>query len=323
MVNTQEAVPVEHPAAPPPSRREVWQLPWGWPEAFLLQGGILFVAFCVEFVLHRRGISPVIPVPMNWILPGAFVLGAMAVSAIGRGDRVIRWLSGVQFAVAGITLYTLLGLAGILIAQGHTHDPLSEWGLRDLFTSLPFLAASLLIMLNLVMVIGRRFAAPRPGFIGFMLNHLGLLLVMGGMIAGSAQLRKPSFALFTNQTISSISDDERKLTHRLGGSVTLDRFNIDYYPAKTSLFAIDMPAMMHGKADFHVADQALVTKGHVFTAYGMTVTVQEYLPSAFLTEDGAWRESPHHGLAAAKVAYATAGGVTGMGWVAEGMEHIL
>jgi hypothetical protein len=322
--------------------REVWQLPWSWAEAFLVQGGVIFVAFCVQYVLSMRQHALTIPYPMSWLLPTLMVLGAMTVSFIGRRDAFVRWLSSVQFAVAGITIYTVLGLVGILVAQERGTDPLSQWGFRSLFTSIPFLTASLLIMLNLAMVVGRRLASPARGFFGFMLNHIGLLLVMIGLIAGSAQLLKPPFALFLEQKVSSIQDEEKHATYKLGGSIVLHRFNIDYYSPRPSLLAVDMQAMMKGGENFHIPDTALATPGHIFQAYGMTITVEEYLPSAMATGDGSWSATPpekeastkpeadphgsmhlHQGVPAVKVSYATADGKMSSGWIAEGMGNSL
>ena len=57
-------------------------------------------------------------------------------------------------------------------------DILMRLGLRTLYTSLPFVAAVLLLLLNLGTVIGRRLLTPRPGYIAFLLSHLGMALVL-------------------------------------------------------------------------------------------------------------------------------------------------
>lgn len=331
MVTTDQ--PVAPPAPGAPQKREIWQMPWGWPEAVLIQGGVLYVTFLLQYLLNRKTPGLIVPFPLNWILPGAIVLIAITLGMVGRRHAFMRWLSGVPFAVTSIVIYTLLGLVGILIVQyssdqialalklyhsAHPEmiselmrqklplDGLLDFGLHKLFSSIPFLVATLMIMLNLSAVVGRRLLTTRPGNFGFMLNHVGLLLVMVGMIAGSAQRISGNVYLLPNQSdmhAYKLNDDNKVVaTYPLGGTVHLDNFMVDFYPPNLTM--IDITGMMTGHGhQAPIIDSEWAEKGRVFEADGLTCRILEYYPSAQPpTNDGAdWQPAPVIGTPAPAV----------------------
>ncbi len=333
----------------PPKLKQTksWGQPWGWRHALLIQLALLIVAEIVQ-IRWMQTHSPSILPPWNWILPASLVVVAGVVGAAFRRQAWMRWLSGVQFAVCAIAIIAALGLLGILVSQGEppTVAPLPETvhnlaiaqavrqflttlnstitglGLRAMFTSLPFVTAILLMMLNLSLVVGRRLVTPRPGLFGFMLNHVGLLLVAGGMIAGTAQFVNPRLVLKAGESTSTAGISQmNEATYDLGATITLQKFEIEKYPPKLAM--VDYSRSMETPAV--VYDTDWVAKGHALRAFGLLVTVLDYYPKAMPTDmqhtSSAWEPTSSHGLPAAHV-LVTGAGVKKDLWVAAGVEAL-
>jgi hypothetical protein len=335
-------VTTKQPPASQAEQREIWQMPWNWPEAVMLLGGVIYIAFLLQFLANRRGMHLAMPVPWNWVVPIGLAVIALVAGLLWRRGPFVRWLGGLPFAVTAIVIYTVLGLVGILTTQvsgddllralGHK-ELLASFGLRNLYSSIPFLVASMLIILNLAALLGRRIARPKPGFIGFLLNHLGLLIVMVAMIAGTAQRVTVKIPLFPGESTDKavvtkfdhMSGQEKVVaSYPLGGMLTLDRFNIDYYPPTAHLMIIDMQGMQKGTDDFHRVDEKAATPGHQFSAYGITVRVEAFLPSATPKDNGEWTASDSaRGMPVLKVAYDAPDGHEHTQWLTEGMHNPL
>jgi hypothetical protein len=306
---------------------------WGWADALLLQMSVIVFAMVAQIFLPRlthalHWPQPHVPVPWNWILPGGFALLAVVAGALFRRRPMLRWISGVPFAVSAIIIYAALGLLGILLVQdAEKQDWIARWGGRTLFTSLPFLAASLLIMLNLATALGRRLLTPRPGLTAFLCNHVGLLLVMVGMIAGSAQLERHRLRLFTGMPTPAIMqmDAQMHVTKiPLPATLTLEKFAVDFYPPH--LVALDFANSGGHMGHKQQMDPEWISTGHNFAALGAKIAVLDYLPSAHppRTDGGTWTAAPDSPFSAAQVRATLADGTVKTGWVGvgSGMEQI-
>lgn len=295
--------------------KSFWQCPWNWRHALIVQLALIAAA---EFLVWRPLPVPALVPPWHWVLAGVGTALVVGVGMVFRRQPWLRWLSGAQFAVTIIILVTVFSLFGVLIVQDpEKKDLLHLWGLRALTTSPPFVAALLLLMVNLATLIGRRLLSPRPGSLGFLLNHVGVLLVFVGAMAGTVQYADPFLRLAEGESgTQAISDDKAATTYDLGGTVTLQKFEIDKFPPK--LAAMEMNG---GKHKLYT-DEGWVAQDRRFRAMGLTVEVTKYLPSAFPGDNGGWVPSEHHGLPAAYLRVTDPqGGVTEQ-WVTPGIESL-
>lgn len=300
--------------------KDFWQHPWGWRHALVIQLAVVALAFPLQWRLAHAhlGMTP----PWNWLLPGLFILLGIALGLVCRRQQWMRWLSGAQYAVTIIIIVAVISLVGTLIPQdaGKT-DALTRLGLRTLYTSLPFVASILLMMFSLATVVGRRLATPRPGYLGFMLNHLGLLLVLLGMLAGKAQFANPLIEL-TEGASSSTAQDETGRLYDIGAQITLHKFEMESFPPKLVVEYLDA----HDKTQT-ASDQDWVCTGRHFSAAGVTVQVEKYLPLAMPDHNAMnskdmmssinsipWVAS-NHGVPAAKIQVTMPDGTTKDGWV--------
>ncbi len=279
---------------------------WGWEEAIFVQ----LAALTLGFLLQIARIHLPLTVPWNWIIPAFLFIGAGVTGVCFRNRMWMRWMSGIRFAVSITILVAIIGALGTVILQTPDKaDVLTRLGFRTLFTSPPFVAVILLMAINLSAATGRRLATPRPGNLAFVLNHAGLLLVILGMIAGAAQFTRMTLRLQEEQ-FTTEGTDESGNVRQLPGTVSLTKFVIEKFPPK--LAAAESVA---GKPDQTIVDQDWVAAGRHFHAFGMTVSVDKFLPVAMPDDQGGWTPSDHHGLPAALVTISALNGTQQHKWL--------
>lgn len=312
MVATDELIAA--PAPPGPATR-----PWGWWHALLLQLAVILLAMPLEGRLHLHWTA--LRWPWYWIIVFAPVLAGVALGAFFRRTAWLRWLSGARFAVTNIALMILLGLLGILIIQSPGKaDGLAKLGLRSMFTSFVFLAAILLMLLNLSTVIGRRLLQSGQSRLGFLLNHVGVVLVLAGFIGGKAQFADPMFRIAEGERVARFTGEQGQ-TYDLGAELTLQRFAIEKYPPRLAAEAA-VPADDGHNHSRMVTDTEWVAKGRAFHAFGIHVEVLDFLPCAMPGDNGGWTPVANHGLPAAHVKIITPDGKQHDDWVTPPMETI-
>lgn len=271
--------------------------------AFLVQQGWGRVVAAAPWAETLRRL-PATP-PWNWLLLLGVTALLLAVGARFRDARWVQQATSVRFAIAIISLVSLLCLAGAVITQ----DPAKQDIPHRIFTSLPFIAAILMLQCHLALLMGRRLASPRCDKGVFLLNHGGLLLVMIGMMAGSAQFIRVHVILPEGESTTQVFDaDEHPLA--LGATITLNQFTIELYPPK--LVAMDT----RGSRQM-VADRVGVSAGHRFDALGMHVRVLAYEPLAMPDPRvaGQWKPTTQRGVPAAYLEVTRADGMVGDAWV--------
>jgi hypothetical protein len=285
--------------------------PWGWQQAVQLQLVVIVFAFIAQPWLHLLTL-PAIKPPFNWVIAGILVIGVGLLGALLRRELWMRWLSGPQYAITSIAVVAVISAIGALIPQ----DPsipgfLTRTGLRAIYTSPLFATAILLLLVNLVTVTGRRLATPRSVNPGFLLNHLGLLLVLVGAMAGAVQHHKATLTIGEGETSSlAVSDDNTQYV--LPAKITLNSFDIEKYPPKLAALEFSPLGENHKMA----TDTEWPATGHHFRPFGVDVAIEEYIPFAFPDEQGNWAPAAgQHGLPAARVRVTVPSGKAKEGWI--------
>ncbi len=292
--------------------------PWGWGEAVVIHLAVLMIAFAAQWRLTQRGMALSLPHPWPWVLVLGLVLAAVVLGALRRERPWMRWLSGVRFAIVATAAMIVLSIAGTLIVQEARQDLLWRFGLRTMFASVPFLAVALTVLTNLSTVLGRRLCMRRPGNLGFLLNHLGLLLVMVAMIGGAPQFIRATVHLTEGMPVGMALDDDHH-AHPLGATLSLQRFAIAWYPPQLKLADMgDGDGHHHNTSARHVE----AAEGTTFDIDGITGRVVQFLPHAAVDRHrGIFIPSAQvSGLTAALIEFTTPDGKKATGWIAAGEE---
>ena len=286
----------------------------GWPQAVYVQ---LLLIVLAQGLAWKGLVVSLPPPPGNWVVVVAGVVAVAVVGAVWRRAAWLRWLSGAAFAVSIIAIVAAIGLLGTVIAQDpEKSDALARWGFRAIFTSLPFAVAIILMGVNLAALVGRRLAAG-TGSWHFYLNHVGLLVVIVGMLAGGSQMQKVKLHLLQG-TSASQGEDEHGKTVDLGATVTLKQFTIEKFPPK--LFVAKIKGM---ELDHPITDGEWVSAGHHFRAHGLDVQVLKYYPLAMPDmHQKEWLPSEKHGLPAADIRVTAPDGTSSEAWITPGIDSL-
>lgn len=289
-----------------------------WATAVQIQLGLVLA--CAAFNPVIQPIIHNIAAPDNWIMLDLLALACLSIGYYGASRPLVRWLSGTQFAVVSLLLMCLLGLIGTMILQQPEMGGfMAKIGLRDVYHSSPFSVTALMALVNLSMVIGRRVAIPKKGNGAFLCNHLGMVMVMIGMLAQSGAMREGLMQLHDGESGNLLISKSGSGIH-LPAEITLDRFTIEEYPPVIVIGVMGTDGPQSTNQDPKWANER-----HRFKAQGLSVQIEEFIPSAVPTtvaSHGAdrkpgWR-SGANGVPAARVVVSDSSGQQETVWLAMG-----
>ena len=216
-------------------RKPIWQQPWGYAEGFLISVGLLIVGFSLEFVNDGVGIQ--LPsYPNNIYLALIFISLIVLVSFLFKKTYIIRWLTTSYCIVSVISVYAVLVLLIGFIPQEKTQmlGIIQKLGLSHITTSYPFIIIQTYLMFSLGFTIIKRIIPFKIANIGFLLNHLGLWIVILTIGLGSSDLQRLSMTVSKDSPVW-YAEDENKLIRELPLALKLLSFSIDEYNPKIAI----------------------------------------------------------------------------------------
>ncbi len=261
----------------PPQRQS-----WEWEAAVGTLGFFIILGFELQAKLGAPAIHP----PWNVVLAvGGLVLAVVLGLALRRAP-LMRFLSGVPFAVCATVAVTVLAIFGTIIVQNpEAKGRLAALGVHALFTSWAFFLTVLLLLLNLATVLGRRLVTRRPGNVGFILNHLGVLVVFLASMTGSPFVINGLMKLAPGAASSTVRDDVGQVPRDIGATLTLKHFQLEYFYPPHLLLIQGMGGIPD--ADFAYAGHTWTVPTSPTAVY--TIHVLDYLPTAVQRPDGTWQ----------------------------------
>lgn len=292
---------------------------YGWGLTITSSLGYLLLVFLLEALGAFSWIGKINGIA-SWVWPIAFVLLAIISGYVWARSPLLRWVSGVPWAIASIVLLCLLGATGTLITLNPEHPVgwLARLGFQNIYASAPFGAVVLLMLFNLATVVGRRLHAPQ---FSFLCNHLGFIFIILGMLISPGVREHGFLSIVQGSTVTRFTDD-RGTRQEFGIALKLDRFEIENFPPKLSIEGVGRQ-----RPYFHKVDSEWVTTGRVFSTSGATVRVDEYLTKAmpvFKDQQSmdsqqdpvqTWVANPSKGLPVARVTLTLPDKQKATGWI--------
>ncbi len=279
-----------------------------WAAAVQMQLGLAIA--CAAFNPLLQPLMAKAVTPWNWLLLGLLTLICLVGGYACASKPIVRWLSGTPFAVVSLLLMCLLGLIGTMVLQKpELGGFVARIGLRDVFHSAPFGVTALMALLNLSLVVGRRIAQPKPRNGAFLCNHIGMVLVLLGMMAQSGAMFEGMFQLHEGEQGRQIISKTGKTTD-LPAAIMLEKFTVEHYPPKLIIGEMTDSGPSDGKVDPQWASEK-----HTFQAMDIAVKVTQYIASAIPDPSGGWRKG-EGGVPAVKVTISDATGQQGDVWLA-------
>lgn len=301
---------VARPAATAAAKPAFWEGSLGYAQAFVTVVTTMAVGLAFHAWVGYRwiGMLPIWVIAVAGLTP---VLGLMVAARLHPGQRIIKWLTGIPFAVTTCTANGLLALAGGIV-------PASVWaerfGLASYWGSWPFLMVGYLMLLSLVGSCGRRLWPLTYTNFLYQINHLGLAIALIGGAYSGLTLERKRMVLFKGMPASTMVD-ERNREFQAPFEVELREFRMDTFNPTLTLATIDKKSADGLKQS---AGALLLKKGITEKIEGHTITVEKFYKHAAF--DGLhWREVPWKSAApAAYLKVMTPDGKEKSGWICSG-----
>lgn len=298
-----------------PARPGFWDGNLGYAQAFVTVVSTLTVGLAFHAWVGYRWIG-MLPI---WAIGTSMLLPLLAVAVWARrspGNRIVKWLTGIPFAVTTCTAVGLLALAGGIVPQSVWAQ---RFGLESYWGSWPFLMASYLMLTNLVGSCGRRILPLTYTNIVYQTTHLGLAIALIGGAYSGLTLERKRMVLFKGMPAGTMVDEQNR-EFRAPFEVELREFRMETFNPTLTLATIDKKSPDGLRQS---AGALLLKKGVTEKIEGHTITVEKFYKHAAF--DGLhWREVPWKTAApAALLKVTTPDGTTKSDWICSGSPETM
>lgn len=298
-----------------PARAGFWDGSLGYPQAFVTLVSTLTVglAFHAWVGYHWLSLLP------HWVIGVVGLTPLLAMGFYARfhpGQRLVKWVTGIPFAVTSCTFVALMALAGGIV-------PASVWaqkfGLESYWGSWPFLMVGYLMLLNLVGSSGRRMWPLTYTNVVYQASHLGLAIALLGGAYSGLTLERKRMVLFKGMPVGTMVDEQNR-EFKAPFEVELREFRMELFNPTLTLATIDKKSPDGLKQS---AGALLLKKGVVEKLEGHTIAVEKFYKHAAF--DGLhWREVPWKTAApAALLKVTTPDGKSKSGWICSGSPETM
>ncbi len=299
---------------PPSPHRAWWAWPWQYRESAAFAIGLVAVGLALQLAIGPLDIH-LLRAPVNWGL-GLALMGLSLLFGLWRG-RLARWWSGVPLAVSLIAALLFLSLIMGLTPQLAAPNPEPAWpdrlGFTRMTASWPFILIYLALIVSLGAATTRRIRR-RPG-LGFLLNHLGLWLLL--VAAGLGAADRQRYTVWVEEGgLEWRGRLANGLVVELPLAIALADFDLEMYPPKVAI--IDRRTgtpQPEGRAEWFQLDperpQGVLGQWNL--------KLDRYIHLAIRGRDGLYEESPRpEAHPAALMTAIGPDGIAASGWITDG-----
>lgn len=208
--------------------KNFWSQPWSFKQGFMLAFSFSFLGFLLELSIKGNSVSfPTFPV--NLIVLGVLVLLSVALFFVFRYKSIIRFFSSIAAAIPAITVFVVIVLIMGLIPQREQAPVwIQKLGLNHLLHHWMFYFSFLYLICILIFTVCKRIFPFYVRNIPFLLNHLGLLVILLAGVFGSGDMYRIKMVCGYNQPIWYGTDEKGKM-YELPLALELTDFDIEYY----------------------------------------------------------------------------------------------
>lgn len=217
------------------NNKGIFKKPYLYKEAFVLTAFILLLGFCVEIITGSKGV--VIPsLPQNiHILLGIIVIIIFTRIILFR-SYFFKWITSVPVSVSAITGMGILVLFMALIPQTEsTSSFVNLFGLNHMSSNWAMISIGFFLLYNLGLVILRRVRKLTVKNAIFLLNHLGLWIIIAAGTLGSGDLVRLKMYVLENETPEWRAIDKNDKVYELPIAVKLIDFHIEEFNPEIAL----------------------------------------------------------------------------------------
>lgn len=199
-------------------------------KSFLITIAILLFGIFVEYIIPFQLIN-------NFTFPSTLFLGLILINLIiisyflFRNYLFVKWLVSIPAAIGSISLLIFLGLLMGFIPQNENFN--SFLGINNIINTWYFSFTILYLLFSLGFVTIKRIIPFSIQNIGFILNHLGLWIIIFIATVSSNDIKRLNVVIHKNQiqNIGTYNNSE----YELPCSFELQNFDIEFYNPKLQI----------------------------------------------------------------------------------------
>lgn len=235
---------------------------------------VLVTGFVLEWVSGGKGIG--LPSwPMNLYIGLSFAFILFFVHRFYRELDIVKMLSRVPVSISSIVLFTLLTLVMGLTKQNEPGAAkfMQLTGLSHLRNSYVFLLSGMYLLTSLGLVLFRRMHPFNYKNAGFLLNHLGLWIIVLAGSLGAGDLKRVNIMVHEQESVW-YGYGQNGYPVQLPFTIKLIDFDIDFFPPKLA-FIENRTMTLSQDTEKKLP---MIEKG-IETQFGAwTVKVEEFMP---------------------------------------------
>jgi len=253
--------------------RKIWEHPWQFAESFIILSTSVVLAFLLEFFSNNSS-EIILNYPTNIYFLGSFIIIVSVLFFIFKKTKLFNWLYSGKLAIASIIwLLILVILMGIINQDEMNNNLISRLGLNNIINSKAFYIVQLFLLVNLFTVILSKLNSFSLRNTSFIINHLGLFILIISLSFGAADIQKYSIKLDKKNYIWHVENATSKT--ELPFALKLKDFDIEMFPAKIAIVENKSDEIIKGNKRIISANKDSIIQ---FNNY--EISLLEYLPNA-------------------------------------------
>ena len=213
----------------------MWKKPWNLKEGFLIGTGLIVCGLVLQF-----SVGPIewkaFAYPVNLLMAVLIVLGILLAYALRSRSYAIRFMGSYAAAIPALVYTVILtAIMGLTRQVADGQEAVDFFGITHMLSFWPFVLIYVYIAIILGLVILQHlthFKWKRD--IPFLLNHLGLFIVLLSATLGNADMQRLTMTV-TKEQPEWRAIDNQGYVKELPIAIQLNDFTIDEYPPKLLL----------------------------------------------------------------------------------------
>ncbi|MBP7497643.1 MAG: hypothetical protein KA792_08280 [Bacteroidales bacterium] len=207
--------------------KHLWVFPWSYRESFIFTSGLFLTGIVLEIISGGKGI--IIPsFPYNLLILFGFIF-FLIILHFFLNIHIKKWLNNIPAAIAAIlSLFFLSVFMGFIPQKDIDNSFLTITGLTHIHRSWAFSLIFIFLLTVLGLTIIKRLNSYKIRNIAFLLNHIGLFIILISAGLSSSDFKKFKMRLVEGQTINTVYDENNNF-YNLNFGIRLSKFNIDEY----------------------------------------------------------------------------------------------
>ena len=216
------------------NKKNTWEYPWQFIESIIILSTLILLSFLFDYITDSHK-NATLSYPVNIFVIIGFISSIIISFFIFRKTEIIKWLRSGQLAIASIIwLLILVVLMGIIGQDSiNTSTIINKLQLNNIVFSKAFYIVQIFMLVNLLMVIISRLNSFKIRNIFFIINHLGIFILIISLSFGAGDIEKYTVRIDNDNYVWQVENNTSKT--ELPFALRLIEFDIEMFPAKIGI----------------------------------------------------------------------------------------